>query len=144
MSPHSLRELKKDMLRLYSTWKAQKYSYCPAFKGNVSFSSLGWNHIIGNKTKKRPPQDVYQRLGVLPLAKIIIETSSTIQDIRFEYGIIFYSFDAVLNSNGTLKKVRVVLKEDKQGNKIFLSVISLKMNKRVPHALAHWHTHYVE
>lgn len=129
---------------LYSTWKAQKYSYCPAFNENISFSSAGWNHIIGNKSKKRHPRDVYRRLEVLPLAKVIIETSSTIQDIRYTYGIIFYSLDAVLINRGLLKKVRVVLKEDKQGNKIFFSVIDLKVDKRVPHALAHWHAHYVE
>ena len=120
----------KQALVYYKIWKKQK-SYCPALKSYVLVTNSGWNHLVGNKGyKQRILADKYRRLKLLPYAKQIIENSHTIQDIRTINGRVYYSLDAVIpvDQGGIkhLRKVRVVIHEDKKGNKIFFSVMDKK------------------
>lgn len=78
--PH-INEVKIEAWKFYSEWRKNP-SYCPAFKSNIKVSLKGWHHITGTTgTKKRIIGDVYRRLLLLPAAKTIIETSTTIQNI---------------------------------------------------------------
>ena len=129
-----MRKVKKDAFRLYGRWRKQKI-YCPAFKQNVRFSLKGWRHITGaTGNKKRNYKDVYRRLKLLPHAKMITKKSTTIQNIVKRKSRIFYVLEAVVpvNESGRIapRKVRVVYEEDKQGRKVFLSVMDKKKFKR--------------
>lgn len=91
----------------------------------------GWNHIVGNKNNtKRPWNDVYRRLKLLPLAKEIIESSTTIQNIDKRKDSTFFILEAMKliteNKVKQWRKVRVILIEDKKSKKIFLSVMDKK------------------
>ncbi len=105
--------------------------FCPAIKECVEITWRGWNHIVGNKNNtKRPWNDVYRRLKLLPAAKEIIENSTTIQNIDKRKGNTFFVLEAMKmiteNNIKGWRKVRVILIEDKKGKKIFLSVMDKK------------------
>lgn len=92
---------------------------------------MGWKHISGaTGAKKRTYQDTYRRLKLLPYAKEIIEKSTTIQNVTTKDDRAFYALEAMTmvkhDGNETLRKVRVILIEDKQKNKIFYSVMDKK------------------
>lgn len=106
---------------------------------------MGWRHITGaTGAKKRTFKDAYRRLKLLPYAKQIIETSTTIQNVTTKGKRIFYALEAMLmvkeNNKEDLRKVRVILVEDKRENKIFYSVMDKKQKKNrhkksgTPHA----------
>jgi len=122
--------------RYYLLWKKQG-SYCPALKSKILITNKGWNHLVGNKVNhKRTHLDQSRRLKILPYAKVVLEASNTIQDIRLKHGHIYYSMDAITpieeNKVKQLRKVRVVIFEDIKGNRIFLSLMDKKC--KVPHA----------
>lgn len=92
---------------------------------------MGWRHITGaTGSKKRTFQDTYRRLRLLLYAKQIIETLTTIQNITTKGKRKFYALEAVLkvkmNRKGEIRKIRVILVEDKKKNKIFYSVMDKK------------------
>jgi hypothetical protein len=122
--------------KYYLSWKRQG-SYCPALKSKILITNKGWNHLIGNKENhKRTQIDKHRRFKILPYAKVVLEASNTIQDIRLKHGHIYYSLDAVTpveeNNIKYLRKIRVIVYEDTKGNKIFLSLMDKKC--KVPHA----------
>lgn len=92
---------------------------------------MGWRHITGaTGSKKRTYQDTYRRLKLVSYAKEIIEKSTTIQNVTTKGEKTFYALEAVImikeNGNEALRKVRVILIEDKEKNKIFYSVMDKK------------------
>ena len=115
---------------MYSKWQKSK-CYCPALKENVYFSTRGWNHIVGNKgSKKRSWNDVYRRLKLLPFAREIISESTTIQNVETRGNDTYFVLEAMklmtVNKKVRWGKIRVILIEDKQHRKIFLSVMDKK------------------
>jgi hypothetical protein len=126
----SLRQIKVESWDFYLKWR-KTGSYCPALKTTVRVSLKGWNHIIGQGVKKRNPDDVFRRLNLLPHAKSIIEESHTIQNRVVKNGRTFYILEAIVNDverrKVVTKKVRVILIEDREKNKIFLSVMGKKI-----------------
>lgn len=129
-----MKKAKKDAFHLYNKWRKQKI-YCPAFKQNVRFSLKGWRHITGaTGTKKRNYKDIYRRLKLLPYAKAITKKSTTVQNIIKRQGRTFYILEAVVSvSEGNRiapRQVRVVFEEDRQGKKVFLSVMDKKKFRR--------------
>lgn len=126
-------KIKEEAWEFYKQWR-EKPSFSPALKAEIKISRKGWLHISGAfGGKKRTLADVHRRLALLPKAKEIIETSTTIQDIKKKNGTLFYALEAMVeieeNNKKTLRKVRVVLIEDKKGNKIFYSVMDKKPKK---------------
>lgn len=122
--------------KYYLLWKKQG-CYCPALKSKILITNKGWNHLIGGKDNhKRTQLDKCRRFRVLPYAKIVLEASSTIQDIRLKHSRLYYSMDAVTpieeNEVKHLRKIRGVIYEDIKGNRIFLSLMDKKC--KVPHA----------
>lgn len=71
---------------------------------------------------------------MLPYAKEIIETSTTIQNITEKRNRKFYALEAVTkvtyNGQEEDRKIRVVLIEDNLGNKIFYSVMDRRIKKQ--------------
>lgn len=125
---------KNSFLNFYKQWMREQ-NFCPALKEKVLVTFKGWNHIVGNKNnKKRPAKDVYRRLKLLTHARDIINNSSTVQNVTHKHGNIYYVLEAmrlVDTKNGKqMIKVRVILEEDKQKRKRFLSV--MPRNQKTP------------
>ena len=115
---------------MYSSWRKES-SFCPALQKEVSFTLKGWNHLIGSGgARKRMPSDVYRRLKVLPLAKEIIEKSTTIQNIKKKNETNYYVLEAFMpvqeKGLSIYKKIRVILYEDRAKLIKFLSVMPKK------------------
>lgn len=126
----NLKQIKKETWKIYDKWRKEK-TYSPALKTGIKISLMGWRHITGaTGSKKRTYQDTYRRLKLVPYAKEIIETSTTIQNVATKGEKTFYALEAVImvkeNGNEALRKVRVIIIEDKQKNKIFYSVMDKK------------------
>lgn len=124
----------KRAWKFYNEWRKNP-SHSPALKAKVSVSLKGWRHISGAfGGKKRTFADIYRRLHLLPKAKEIIEKSTTIQNVEKRHGKTFYTLEAVVEieekGKKAPRKVRVILVEDKKGNKIFYSVMDKKPRKR--------------
>jgi len=116
--------------RYYDSWRKEK-TYSPALKSNIKITLKGWRHITGaTGHKKRPFGDIYRRLKLLPYAKIVIKKSTTIQNIVVKSKRKYYAIEAIVNigekDSKKLRKVRVIIREDKKGNYVFLSVMDKK------------------
>lgn len=128
-----MKKVKQEAWEFYDSWRKVK-SFSPALQSEIKVSLLGWRHISGaTGAKKRTFNDVYRRLKLLPYAKQIIETSTTIQNIVDRGGKTFYAIEAMVMieeiGSKELRKIRVILIEDKNKNKIFYSVMD-KRNLR--------------
>ncbi len=106
----------------YREWR-EKGSFCPAFKKSIVISQMGWNHIIGTKGHSRTFKDISRRLCLLEDARYILELTTTFQDLRKNNGKMFIAIEAIIEKDDSIKKVRVILKKDKQSNYIFYSVM---------------------
>ena len=114
----------------YDKWRKEK-TYSPALKKKINITLKGWKHITGvTGHKKRPFNDVYRRLKLLPHAKSIIKKSTTVQNVKIKNKAKYYALEAVvnvkINSSNKLRKVRVIIQEDRLRNLIFLSVMDKK------------------
>lgn len=131
-----MKDAKKEAWDFYSTWRGA-VTYSPALRCEVIISLLGWNHLLGNMgQRKRHGKDVYRRLKLLPFAKEIIEKSTTIQDIIVKNDITYFALEAIPyekymtklehGDHQRYRKIRVIIVEDRKGNKAFLSVMDIK------------------
>lgn len=109
---------------------------CPALGGIVGFTSEGFNHILYKRyTTERSRKDQFMRLKTIDLARNIIKTTTTIQDIeeRLEEVVIkrkkkrtkesklikYWAFIAILQG----KRLKVVVRKTGNGVMHFWSVI---------------------
>jgi len=106
----------------YKRWKLEG-SFCPAIKENIVISGMGWNHITGGNGHSRTFKDISRRLKLLEKARYLLEISTTYQDLRKSNINTFLAIEAILESKGIFKQVRVVLKKDKLNRYIFYSVM---------------------
>lgn len=129
----SFSETKKEMRQYYSMWSTTN-SFSPAFREVIYITNRGWNHLVGNNSKKREYKDVLRRLKLLKCAREILELATTIQDVRKCIGGTYYAIEAVLFPIAeSLVKVRVIIFENNDiKKKIFLSVMTIKAGK-MPH-----------
>ena len=123
-------DLIKQTNNIYDVWR-KKNTFCPALNCYVRISLKGWNHLVGNsKFKKRTFSDKYRRLKLIPYAEEIITKSTTIQSIDVIKGKKYYVLQAMIRidikGEEHMKKVKVVIIEDKKGEKIFYSVMTKK------------------
>lgn len=120
--------------RYYNKWRKER-TYSPALKKNIRVSLQGWYHITSESgLKKRTFSDAYRRMKLLPFASKIIKKSTTIQDTQERNGIVYHVLESVENINEkgetSLRRIKVVLKEDRKGNIIFYSVMDRKRKRR--------------
>jgi len=117
---HKKSKLEKQQViawKWYQVWR-KTGSIAPAFDGeHIIVSRIGWEHLLDSR-KHRTSIEKIQRLQALPLAKKLIETSTTYQEFRKEHGISFWAFIAVMDG----KKIKVIVSAKKK-TKCFLSVI---------------------
>lgn len=108
--------------RFYRGWRDEGGSFSPALKDQVFVTRLGWDHLL-NPRKRRTTAEKIRRLDTLPLARKLLEVSTTHQERRVDKtrGITYWGF--VANMDGKQLKVVVSAKNKK---KYFLSVIVVK------------------
>lgn len=116
----NLEKAQRHAWRFYDHWR-KTGSKSPAFDGEmIDVSRLGWDHLL-NPLKKRSRIEKIRRLKALPLAKKLIEQSTTYQDHRTDREISFWAFVAYLNG----QQIKVVVSA-RNKKKYFLSVIVMK------------------
>lgn len=115
-----LEKAQRKAWRYYQAWR-KTGSVCPAFnRERIFVSRLGWDHLV-NPRKKRTAREKIRRFEALPLAKRLIERSTTFQEHRTEHGISFWALSAHMDG----QKIKVIL-SSKNKKKYFLSVIVLR------------------
>lgn len=130
------KKVKQAAWEFYDSWRKVK-SHSPALQSEVRISLLGWRHISGaTGSKKRTYNDTHRRFKLLPYAKQIIETSTTIQNVSIKGKRTFYVLEAMLevqeNEHRDFRKIRVILVEDKKKTKVFYSVMDKKQKSKKP------------
>jgi hypothetical protein len=120
---HKNSKFQKEQIRawkFYDAWR-KRGSKCPAFGGEMIYvTRIGWDHLV-DPSKHRTVQEKIRRFEALPLAKKLIEISTTYQEYREDHGISFWAFQANLDG----KKIKVIVSA-KNKKKCFLSVIVFK------------------
>ena len=101
----------------YRHWR-KTGSKCPAFKYEMIYvTRIGWDHLVDPR-KHRTTKEKIRRFEALPLAKKLLEMSTTYQEYRQDHGISFWAFQATLDG----RKIKVIVSA-KNKKKCFLSVI---------------------
>lgn len=92
----------------------------PAFGEKVFASRAGWNHIV--MAKKRTKIEQIRRIKALPLAKKLLETSTTYQEHRkgIDGSTHFFAVSGYIGG----KKLKVIVRSKGfKGKKFFFSVM---------------------
>ena len=98
---------------------------CPAFNEKVYVTRLFWEHLFYHK--RRVLVDLLIRLKKLPLAKGVLETSTTYQTKQKRGKYVLYGFRAVIED--TIVKI-VVSSKGEKGKKLLYSVMFKSMNRQ--------------
>jgi hypothetical protein len=106
--------------KYYEKWR-KTGSFSPALNEIIHVTRLGWNHLIDPR-KRRTKRQKAIRLEALPLAKKLIETSTTYQEKRRDKGLEYYAFVAEIEG----RRIKTVVSSKNGGKKVFLSVIVLR------------------
>jgi len=101
----------------FKQWRGQE-KICPAFNEKVYLTRRAWNHIAHHP--RRNLVDKIIRLKKLPLAREIIEKSTTYQSCLKRKNIYYYGFQAIKND---IRIKVVVTSKGKNGRKILYSVM---------------------
>jgi len=107
--------------KFYQTWR-QAGSFSPALQEKIFVTRLGWDHLLSPR-KRRTKREKIVRLNALPLARKLLETSTTYQEHRVdkERGISYWAFVAAMDG----KRIKVVVSA-RRLKKYFLSVIVMR------------------
>ncbi|TSC84798.1 MAG: Uncharacterized protein G01um101413_182 [Parcubacteria group bacterium Gr01-1014_13] len=130
-----LQKLAEIRVRTEEEYKKIGSVFCPYLKKQIAFNAKGLEHIkFKGRNKARSNVDQYIRLRSLPIAKIIIESSHTLQGYqernemvmikKKKWGTImkpvkYYEFVAVLKN----VRLRVIVKQVEGGELHFWSII---------------------
>ena len=121
-----IKKAKKGAWRFYKLWRERVKGkvYCKALKTHVNITSVGWNHIAGNKNTsratKRPPADLLHRFELLRHAQEIIETGEKAGE-RTTDGKDYTYLDKTYQH----KTYRIVLGKVEQDKYFFISIIDV-------------------
>lgn len=118
-----LRSAKRIGWEFYDQKWRGKEKVCPALKEPVYATRSGWNHLV--EAKKRTRVEQVRRLQALPLAKKMLETTTTYQEHRVGEDKVthYFAFSGYIGG----KKIKVVVRSKGfEGKKYFLSVMVLK------------------
>ena len=97
-------KIQKTKEHYFTLYKSYKSVFCPALQSDVLFTNWGWEHLFEGKW--RTSREIEARLTLLPLAKKLISTSTTVQKRRFQNYHDHYIFSALMD--GTLLVVIVI------------------------------------
>lgn len=119
-SKHKKSKLEKAEIKaknFFDKWRSTG-SYCPYFKEQVAVTRLLWNHLLNDR--RRTKVEKMERLSLLPLAKKLLESTTTCQNHRPNGKFCFWAFHA--NLDGTNVKI-VVSSKGINKKKYLLSVM---------------------
>lgn len=120
---HKLSKLNKEERRawkFYQDWR-KSGSQSPAFQNETIYiTRLGWDHLV-NPRKHRTKAEKVRRFKALPIARKILEVSTTYQEHREDNGISYWAFIATMSG----QQVKVVVSA-RNKKKYFLSVIVMR------------------
>ncbi len=105
---HKKSKLDKTKGYYYAQYKSYKSVFCLALDADVLFTNWGLDHIA--EKKKRTKVEKIERLKLLPLAKKLLEKTTTVQGKRFQDYHDHYEFIALMNG----VKIKVLVIEDKK------------------------------
>ncbi len=143
------KNLKKIINKAEKTYKRIGEIYCPYFKEKVSFNDKGIKHLkFKSESKARERKDQYMRLKNIHIAPLVVERSSTLQEIHSKKIFVkvrtntrkeeilkqatYYGFVAIIEDGNFNKRVKVIIRQIEGGNKHFWSVIPFwKSNKEL-------------
>jgi len=104
----------------FKKWRGKEKT-APAFNEIVLISRAGWEHIVFQK--KRSKAEQLRRLETLPLAKKLLETSTTYQEERSKGEAQYFAIVGFVER----KRIKVVVRsKGKNGKKYLYSVIVLR------------------
>lgn len=107
----------------FNKWRGNE-NVCPAFNEKVYVTRLCWNHILYHK--RRLLVDKLIRLKKLPLAKEILDTSTTYQTKKRYGKYVLYGFRAIKEDT----VIKVVVSSKGEGGKKELYSVMFKNTKR--------------
>lgn len=116
--------IKKAKGFYFKKWKGHE-KVCPAFGEKVYLTRLGWNHIVFHR--RRNLVDKIIRLKKLPLAKEILETSTTYQTLQKRGKYYLYGFQAI---KGNTRAKVVVASKTKKGKRVLYSVMFKNIDRQ--------------
>jgi hypothetical protein len=111
-----------DAKRYYKTWM-KEVTKCPLFEKPVRISKKGWDHIYsGSRSRKRNIKDKHRKFLLLKAAKKLIKEARQVT-VEKKNGTKYFILEEKVLIQNKSQKVKVLLKEDKKGNKYFFSVM---------------------
>lgn len=109
--------IRKGRRYYFEEWRGHE-KVCPAFGEKVFVTGLGWRHIA--KHPRRTLIDKIIRVKKLPLAREVLETSTTYQTFQKRGDYFYYGFTAI---KGDTRIKVVVTSKGKESRKILYSVM---------------------
>lgn len=104
----------------FKKWRS-KEKISPAFKEIIYVSRTGWDHIVFQK--KRSKAEQLRRLKALPLAKRLLETSTTYQEHSVKGETQYFALVGYIER----QRIKIVVRSKGKNSKKFLySVIVLR------------------
>lgn len=108
----------------FEVWRGNE-KVIPAFNEKVYVTKLGWNHIAHHP--RRRLIDKIIRLKKLPMAKEVLEKSTTYQTLEIRGKYYLYGFQAIVNQT----RVKVIVSSNgPKGKKILFSVMFKSISKQ--------------
>ena len=121
-------------------YKAVDSVFCPYLNETVAFNAKGIKHIkFKAEGRARSRSDQFMRLKHIRFAQRILEKSRTLQEYKetkvFEevktnkrkervlQEATYYGFTAIINDSGSLKRLKIIVKQVGNGDKYFWSII---------------------
>lgn len=102
--------------------------YSPALNAEVRFTRKAWGHMVHNG---RHFKDVYRRIMLIPLARPILSTIKTVQNVRPTLEPVFFTIcsrrKVTINGKSSIKQIKVVVLKDRACNYTFLSICDGKV-----------------
>lgn len=108
----------------FEEWRGEE-KICPAFGEKVYLTNLGWNHIA--KHPRRKLVDKIIRLKKLPLARKVLESSTTYQTLQKKGKYCYFGFQSI---EGNSRVKVIVSSKGKNGKKLLYSVMFKSLSKQ--------------
>jgi hypothetical protein len=109
----------KAKMYYFNDWRGNEI-IIPAFGEIVYISKLGWNHIVHHPRRKL--KDKIIRLKKLPLAREVLEKSTTYQTVEVRGQIYYYGIQAIVKDT----RVKIVVTSKGVDGKKYLYSVMLK------------------
>ncbi len=109
---------KKEAWIYYKNWMKEK-TISPALKSEIKITRLGWDHVVrGTHIKARSYKDRNTRIAQLKNIKYIL-THQKNYSVVYRNNFKYYEIKSLKDKRS--ERIKVIIREDKQGNKVLYS-----------------------